>query len=81
MVNDTATRTLEDPASAEITVVLGENQSGTRAGVRRALENDGLRVLAEAASSEDAVQFTYPGAASWPLSASRRRCPGRRSSC
>ncbi len=51
-----ATRNLEDAASAEITVVLGENQSGTRAGVRRALEDSGLRVLAEAASSEDVVQ-------------------------
>lgn len=56
MVTNAATSNLEDAASAEITVVLGENDSGTRAGVRRALEDGGLRVLAEAASSEDVVQ-------------------------
>lgn len=40
---------------AEVSVVLGDDQAGTRAGVRRALESGGLRVVAEAASAEEAV--------------------------
>jgi DNA-binding NarL/FixJ family response regulator len=55
MVDDAAMTNLEDPGSRELTVVLGEDQSGTRAGVRRALEAGGLRVLAEVASADDVV--------------------------
>jgi DNA-binding NarL/FixJ family response regulator len=38
-----------------MTVVLGDDQAGTRAGVRRALEPGGLRIVAEAATGEEAV--------------------------
>jgi DNA-binding NarL/FixJ family response regulator len=38
-----------------VTVVLGEDQVGIRAGVREALESQDMHVLAEAASAEEAV--------------------------
>ena len=40
---------------AEITVILGDDDAGTRAGARRALESAGLRVLAEAATAQQAI--------------------------
>ena len=55
LVNALATRDSEDPAPPAVTVVLGEDESGTRAGVRQALEAGGLRVLAEAATSDELV--------------------------
>jgi DNA-binding NarL/FixJ family response regulator len=42
-------------ASADVTVVLGDDQGGTRAGVRQALEARGIRVLAEAGTAEEAI--------------------------
>jgi DNA-binding NarL/FixJ family response regulator len=42
-------------SSAPITVILGEDQVGIRAGVRDALESQGLHILAEVATAEDAV--------------------------
>jgi DNA-binding NarL/FixJ family response regulator len=54
-VNALATSHSEDPAPAPVTVVLGEDESATRAGVRRALEAGGVRVLAEASSAEEVV--------------------------
>jgi DNA-binding NarL/FixJ family response regulator len=42
-------------ASAEVTVVLGDDQGGTRAGVRQALEARGIRVVAEAVTAEEAI--------------------------
>jgi DNA-binding NarL/FixJ family response regulator len=46
---------MKDSAQAEVTVVVGEDESGTRAGVHAALEAGGLRVLAEAATADDVV--------------------------
>ncbi len=40
---------------AVFTVLLADNQPATRAGVRRALEAEGLRVVAEAANAVEAV--------------------------
>ena len=54
-MNVTATSEEEEIGSAEVTVVLGEDESGMRAGVRGALEAGGLRVLAEAESAEQVV--------------------------
>ena len=54
-MNVTATSEEEEVGSAEVTVVLGEDESGMRAGVRGALEAGGLRVLAEAESAEEVV--------------------------
>jgi DNA-binding NarL/FixJ family response regulator len=45
----------DDVAAGEIAVVLGEDQSGTRAGVRRALESGGLRVVAESTTAEEVL--------------------------
>jgi DNA-binding NarL/FixJ family response regulator len=42
-------------SSPVITVILGEDQAGIRAGVRRALESRGIQILAEAATAEEAV--------------------------
>lgn len=42
-------------ASAEVTVVLGDDQGGTRAGVRQALEARGIRVVAEAGTADEAI--------------------------
>ncbi|MGZ4284253.1 MAG: response regulator [Solirubrobacteraceae bacterium] len=39
----------------EITVILGDDDAGTRAGARRALESAGVQVVAEAASAQQAV--------------------------
>jgi DNA-binding NarL/FixJ family response regulator len=44
-----------DGASAEVTVILGDDQTGIRAGVRQALEARGVRVLAEAGTAVEAV--------------------------
>jgi DNA-binding NarL/FixJ family response regulator len=41
--------------SPEVTVILGDDQEGTRMGVRRALEVRGIRVVAEAETAEQAV--------------------------
>jgi two-component system, NarL family, nitrate/nitrite response regulator NarL len=41
---------------SELTVVLADNESAMRAGVRRALESDDLRVVAEASSAGEAVE-------------------------
>jgi DNA-binding NarL/FixJ family response regulator len=46
---------LNHPASPEMTVILGDDQGGTRAGVRQALEARGIRVLAEACTAEEAI--------------------------
>ena len=54
-LNVSGTSDSEELASAAVTVVLGEDESAMRAGVRRALEAGGLRVLAEASSAEDVV--------------------------
>lgn len=40
---------------ADVTVILADDQEGTRAGVRRALEARAIRVLAEATTAQDAV--------------------------
>jgi len=45
----------ELPRSGEVTVVLGDDQGGTRAGVRRALEAQGIRVVAEAGTAQEAI--------------------------
>jgi DNA-binding NarL/FixJ family response regulator len=45
----------DEQASAEVTVVLGDDQGGTRAGVRHTLETRGIRVLAEAGTAEQAI--------------------------
>jgi DNA-binding NarL/FixJ family response regulator len=42
-------------ASAEVTVILADDQGGTRAGVRRALEARAIPVLAEATTAGEAV--------------------------
>lgn len=39
----------------DVTVVLGDDQAATRAGVRRALELRGMHVVAEAGTAEEAV--------------------------
>jgi DNA-binding NarL/FixJ family response regulator len=39
----------------EVTIVIGEDEAGIRAGVRRALESRGIRVVAEADTAEEAV--------------------------
>lgn len=44
-----------DVAGNEVTVLLGDDQAGTRMGVRRALEARGIRVVAEAETAEQAV--------------------------
>ena len=54
-MNALATSHSEDLASAAVTVVLGEDEGGSRAGVRQALEAGGLRVLAEAATADELV--------------------------
>ena len=54
-LNVSGTSDSEELASAAVTVVLGDAESAMRAGVRRALEAGGLRVLAEASSAEDVV--------------------------
>ena len=54
-LNVSGTSDSEELASAAVTVVLGDDESAMRAGVRRALEAGGLRVLAEASSAEDVV--------------------------
>ena len=41
--------------SRDVTVVLGEDQVATRAGVRRALESAGIRVVAETSSAAECV--------------------------
>lgn len=49
---------IDDRISGElddITVVLGDDQAATRAGVRRALESRGMRVMAETDTAEEAV--------------------------
>ena len=49
---------MNDRVSAEpgeVTVILGDDQAGTRAGVRGALESRGIRVMAEAGTAEEAV--------------------------
>lgn len=40
----------------EVTVILGDDQAGTRAGVREALESRGMRVVAEAGTAQAAVK-------------------------
>lgn len=50
-----AVESLSGADQAEVTVVLGDDQGGIRAGVRRALESGGLRVVAEAGSAEESV--------------------------
>lgn len=54
-VSDHTVESLNGGHQGEVTVVLGDDQGGTRAGVRRALESGGLRVVADAASAEEAV--------------------------
>jgi DNA-binding NarL/FixJ family response regulator len=50
-------RSLRDNASVtELTVLLADDQVATRAGVARALESDGLRVVAQATTVADAVE-------------------------
>jgi DNA-binding NarL/FixJ family response regulator len=49
---------LEQRAPGEVTVVIGEDEAGIRAGVRRALEARGIRVVAEAGTAEEAVAAT-----------------------
>src|SRR5450755_4079793 len=44
-------------AAEELTVVVADHHVPTRAGVRSALEADGLRVVAEAATAADAVKM------------------------
>jgi DNA-binding NarL/FixJ family response regulator len=46
---------LDDLVLGDVTIVLGDDQGATRAGVRRALESRGFRVLAEAATADEAV--------------------------
>jgi DNA-binding NarL/FixJ family response regulator len=41
---------------SEITVLLGDDQMATRAGVRRALDAQGIRVVAEAGTADDCVE-------------------------
>ena len=43
------------PNGSEFTVVLGDDDAGTRAGARQALEASGLEVVAEAATAQQAV--------------------------
>jgi DNA-binding NarL/FixJ family response regulator len=50
--------TLEAPDASQITVVLGDDESATRVGVRRALEAGGLRIIAEADTAEDVFAAT-----------------------
>lgn len=50
-----ATIDLGEPAGHRFAVILGEDQAGTRAGVRRALEAGPFRVVAEACSAEEVV--------------------------
>ena len=49
---------LERRVSAQMTVIVGDDQGGTRAGVRRALEARGIPVLAEATTAEEAIAAT-----------------------
>jgi DNA-binding NarL/FixJ family response regulator len=44
-----------DRSCPPITVILAEDEAGTRAGVRAALESHGIRVVAEAATAAEAV--------------------------
>jgi len=44
-----------DAVRSEVTVVLGDDQDATRAGVRRALAPHGFRIVAEAENAADAV--------------------------
>jgi len=49
---------MNDRVSTEpdaVTVILGDDQAGTRAGVRGALESQGMRVVAEVGTAEQAV--------------------------
>ena len=46
---------LDQRTSPEVTVVIGEDEAGIRAGVRRALEARGIRVVAETGTAEEAV--------------------------
>jgi DNA-binding NarL/FixJ family response regulator len=54
MENDGLTE-LDQRTSSEVTVVIGEDEAGIRAGVRRALEARGIRVMAEAGTAAEAV--------------------------
>ena len=48
-------REIDDANASEFTVVLADDEVATRAGVRRALEPHGLRVVAEVGNAADAV--------------------------
>jgi DNA-binding NarL/FixJ family response regulator len=43
--------------ATELTVLLADDQAPARAGIRRAIEPHGLRVVAEASNAEDAVRM------------------------
>ena len=44
-------------AAGELTVVVADDQMPVRAGIKRAIEPHGMRVVAEAANAEDAVRL------------------------
>jgi DNA-binding NarL/FixJ family response regulator len=47
---------MDSQAANDVTVVLADHHVPTRAGVRSALESDGLRIVAEAGTAADAVE-------------------------
>jgi DNA-binding NarL/FixJ family response regulator len=55
VIIDAAVTDASTGSSPEITVILGEDQPGIRAGVRGALESQGVQIRAEAATADEAV--------------------------
>jgi DNA-binding NarL/FixJ family response regulator len=49
------TREIDDGDTSELTIVLADDEVATRAGLRRALEPNGMRVVAEVANAAGAV--------------------------